>query len=144
MTYFLNSAKMALLLAVITAAPAVLSAQPRCGLHTIQGSYGFYYTSGIPGGTPYGIGVGVVTFDGAGKGTSTETASVNPLGIFTATSSVEYTVDPDCTGTITWTYPPEFGNLVVNAKFVITDNGKGFYTIGTDAGSMSYGVFTRQ
>ena len=142
MKRLLHVARMALWLALVIMTPALLSAQARCGLHTVQGSYGFYYTSGVPGSPSYGIGVGVVTFDGTGKATSTETVSLSGQ-ILSATSSVAYTVNPDCTGTITWTYP-DFGGLVVQGKLVITDNGKGIYTIGTDSGSLSYGVYTRQ
>ena len=135
-------AKFALLVALITMAPGLLSAQTQCGPQTLHASFGFYYTSGVSGTPTYGVGIGVVSFDGAGKATSSETVSISGT-ILRATSSVTYTVNPDCTGTITWTYP-DFGDLVVHADLVIADNGKTIYTIGTDAGSLSYGVYTRQ
>lgn len=130
-----------LVTAAVILAPNAM-AQAKCNLETIKGSYGFYYTSGIPGSPSYGIGVGVVSFDGAGKGTSTETVSLSGT-ILEATSSATYTVNEDCTGTISWTYP-DFGGLVVNGRIVITDNGKSIITIGTDAGSLSYGIYTKQ
>lgn len=142
MSRVLSTTKVALFLALVVIVPASVSAQPRCGAQTLQGSYAFYYTSGVPGTPSYGIGVGVVSFDGAGKGTSTETVSVNGT-VFRATSSVTYTVEANCSGTITWTYP-DFGNLTVRADLAIADNGKTIYTLGTDAGSLSYGVYTRQ
>lgn len=137
-----NAVRTVGLVALCIMAPALLSAQAHCGLQTLQASYAFYYTSGVPGTPSYGVGVGVVTFDGAGKATSTETVSVGG-SIIPAVSSVTYTVKPNCTGTITWTYP-DFGGLVVHADLVIADNGKTIYTIGTDSGSMSYGIYTRQ
>ncbi len=142
MSHVQSWAKLVLLVAVIVIVPASVSAQPRCGLQTLHGSYAFYYTSGVPGTPAYGVGVGVVSFHGAGKGTSTETVSVSGE-ILRATSSVAYTTKEDCTGSITWTYPA-FGNLVVTADFAIADNGKTIYTIGTDAGSLSYGVYAKQ
>ena len=142
MTSSFNLGKMGMLLALLTVAPALSSALGRCDVQSLQSSYAFYYTSGIPGTPAYGVGVGVVSFDGAGKGVSTETVSINGA-IMRARSDVSYTVKPNCTGTITWTYP-DFGGLVVRGDIVISDNAKTIYTIGTDDKSLSYGVYTRQ
>ena len=143
MTYLSRATKVALLLALMTIATGFLSAQPQCYVHSLRGGYAGSYTSGVIGTPTGGVGVGVQTFDGAGRGSSIETVSINGTIVRGARATIRYTVNLDCTGTITWTYP-DFGNLVVKADFVLTDNLKMLYTIGTDAGSISTGVFTKQ
>ena len=104
-----QTAKLALVAGLMTLAPSLVSAEPECSASTLNGAYA-YGASGLntaPG--PPGVvtpspsnQVGIVTFDGAGKFkiilTSVSAYGVTPLFIpFSGT----YTVNPDCSGTLT-------------------------------------------
>ncbi len=138
-----KAARVIFLVLLVTMASGVASAQGQCGLQTLKGTFAFHYTGGLPGTPAYGVGIGVVSFDGTGKGSHTETVSINGAIFKGVPADVEYTVKPNCSGTITWTYPT-FGGLKVEGEFVIADNGKSMYATGTDEGSISLGFYTRQ
>jgi hypothetical protein len=78
--------------------------------------------------------VGTFTFDGSGNVTGASTSSQNG-NIGRATQTGTYTVNADCTGTITVQVTP--GGYSSHYSFVIDDNGSGFQFICTDSGPIS-------
>lgn len=136
---FSRAAKAALLLALITVTSGLLSAQPRCFIFQLQGSYAFV---GSGSATPIGqiTMIGVQTFDGQGNFTLTETASFGGT-IVPSSLSGKYTVNVDCTGTATTKFPDgSTGRL----SFVVADNGKTIYAMEADTGVNLSIVFTKQ
>jgi hypothetical protein len=113
-------------------APALASAQaPRCS--TLSGSYAVVFSGTFlpPGATsliPYN-GVGIQTFDGLGKITGTESGNFGGLILRNAPLTGTYTLNSDCTGTVTSKFPD--GSLG-HADFVVADGGKTIYAIGVD------------
>lgn len=141
-----KAARAALLLAIIVATPALLSAQPRCNQYSLRGSYAFHFmgsqvtTQGSSQITTQIAMVGIETFDGNGKTTMTESASFGGF-VTKATISGTYTVKDDCSGSIVGTFPDgSIGHL----DFVIADNGRTIYAIEMDMGVILSGVFKQQ
>jgi hypothetical protein len=102
--------------------PRVHAATPTCSLGTLKDSYGYTATGTIPGLGDIAA-VGILTADGAGhvSGADTVAASNGVIEhrIFTGT----YTVDADCTGSITLQFDaPTFSGLAT-ADIVIVDKG---------------------
>jgi hypothetical protein len=102
----------------------------RCTLASLKGCYGYSYT-----GTVQGFGsiaaVGPINFDGEGNTSATYSVNLggtNFQGSFTGT----YTVNDDCTGTITINLP-RLG-ISSNGRFVIVEEGKEAPFMGTDPG----------
>ena len=113
--------------------PTVQAAASSCSLSTLRGSYGYTATGTIPG-----IGdlaaVGIIFYDGAGhvRGTDTAAASIGVIEARTFTGT--YTVDGDCTGTITLRFDaPTFSGLAT-ADFVIVNKGTKVLGIQTTPG----------
>jgi hypothetical protein len=119
-------------LAVVVTTRSTVYAQ--CSNATLTGSYGF---KGDGFGTHNGHGnaipfaqVGVVTFDGAGNASFTTTQVFNSSGgeLFEAIPGT-YTVNSDCTGTVTI---EDFG---LHFYIVTVGGGAEFFAIQTDIGS---------
>ncbi|HKU25259.1 MAG TPA: hypothetical protein VJQ54_07280 [Candidatus Sulfotelmatobacter sp.] len=78
-----------------------------CSLSTLTGSYGFtqtgFFTFPEKGGGGYAptADVGVISFDGAGQFTANFTDSTNGKVTTGLSAPGTYTVNPDCTGTLT-------------------------------------------
>jgi hypothetical protein len=105
----------------------------RCSATKLAGSYGFTTTGSIVAAGPIGLvaDVGVLTFDGIGGVSQSETLSLN--GAISERSSVgQYFVEPDCTGDMSLTLPPPAG--VATSRFVIVDHGNELRFIVTGAG----------
>ncbi len=100
-----------------------------CSNASLSGSFGFTAT-----GTVLAVGpvaqVGRQTFDGEGNTAGTGTISANG-NIFRGTFTGTYTVNPDCTGSLTF---EESVLGVVHADVVIVDDGREFRAIQTDPG----------
>lgn len=108
-----------------------------CRLETLKGGYGLtFHGYGTTGPVPALInafipvaGVGVMTFDGSGGLSLSETVSRG--GIATPlVASGTYTVNPDCTGSL----------AAVNAanwNFVIVDHGRHILAINLDQGRVA-------
>jgi len=77
--------------------------------------------------------VGTFTFDGSGNVTGATVSSQNG-NIVRGTQTGTYTVNPDCTGTIT-VQPP--GGHAAHYSFVMDDSENGFQYICTDSGPIS-------
>ena len=89
--------------------------------------------------------VGAQTFDGNGGTTATATVSLSG-NILKVTITGTYTVNPDCTGSMTLNIssqnPPV--SLTNHAFFVIEDSLAGFRAIQTDQGVVVSGTARRQ
>jgi len=110
-----------------------------CSLQTLRGNYGFQVTGLALGGTPL-AGVALITFDGAGSYTGKDSTSFG--GFFSeGTLTGTYTVNDDCTGTTTTTFPNGF---VVTSNIVIVDNGKEILMVISNQGEVGSGTLKRQ
>ena len=115
-------------------APTVKADDKGCSNETLRGTFA-YTSTGFITAPPAFAGpfaeTGTQTFDGRGATTAAVTSSQNgnilPLAI-TGT----YTVNPDCTGTMTLQVSPIA--VTVDVFFVIDDSGNGFQAIETDPG----------
>ena len=98
-------------MAVVTMASSAYA--QRCSLDGVAGKYGF-----SDSGTIVGVGaraaVGLLTFNAAGKVNGSVTSSLNG-SISQTTLSGTYTVDPDCSGTASFTELDQNGNPVLTA-----------------------------
>lgn len=114
-----------------------------CSLGTLQGRYGLtFHGLGTSGPVPAPInafipvaGVGMMTFDGNGSLSLSETLSFGGK-IAPLTASGTYTVNPDCTGSL----------QAVNAahlNFVIVHNGREILAINTDPGRVAADNFEK-
>lgn len=121
----------------------------RCTNRTLSGDYGFTITGAIlsipgvalpPGGLPL-RGVAMTTFDGRGRLTQVDHVVVNggPPPVDWTVGQGTYSVNPNCTGTLTINMP---GNPLspVKLHFVIVRNGKEIRTVGDSGNDTSIGV----
>lgn len=111
---------------------------PTCTLKTLEGRYlstfsGFLVppTPGVTTQTPL-AGAQVDIFNGDGTGTHQATVSFNGAITQFRDVRVNYTVNTDCSGTITLQLP--FGD--VNSDMYIAPNGAEFVVVETDTGSI--------
>jgi hypothetical protein len=109
----------------------------KCSANSLAGRYGFMVTGtivasfpGIPPG-PH-ANVGTVTLNNNGTLSFTGTQSFNGA-IIPSTSTGIFSVNPDCTGSVT------FANGV-SLNFVVVDNGKELYFIQTLPGTVVSGT----
>ena len=104
-----------------------------CTTASLSGTFG-YTSAGTLVGAESGpfVQVGRQTFDGKGNTTATAITSVNGNS-FPVTIKGTYTVNPDCTGSLTLNVSPL--DITVHADFVITDGGAEFRGMVTDSGS---------
>lgn len=128
-----QTANLALALGLMTLAPSLANAQPRC--ESLNGTYAFAstVTISLPGPPPViapWYGIGIMIFDGVGKLTATQTTNF-PGGpvLRNIPLTGSYILNPDCTGTMIVKFPnfPDF-----HSDFVIADNFKTIYAINTD------------
>ncbi len=119
--------------------PAALADNKGCSNITVKGTYAFTGTGSfvLPAALagPFAE-VGTQTFDGRGATTYAATLSQNG-NIVPVTATGTYTVNADCTGTMTVLVAPF--SATVHIFFVIENAGSEFRAIETDAG----GVITR-
>ena len=124
MTNRFKTAKLAMTLGVMALVPSLTSAQPRC--ESLIGTYAFTFSStitlpGPPAITAQWYGIGIMTFDGIGNLTATQTTNF-PGGpvLRNVPLSGTYTLNPDCTGVMIVKFPnfPESHH-----DFVMADNG---------------------
>ena len=123
-------------LAVVVTTTTTSTVYAQCSNATLTGSYGFKETGfGARNGKANGPAipvatVGVVTFDGAGNASFTLTQVINSSGgAFYDAIPATYTVNSDCTGTITI---EDFG---LHFYIVTVGGGAGLFAIQTDIGS---------
>ena len=141
-------------LAIVSAAafllgivPMAQAAEPKeCSNATLQGSFGYTSTGTLlpsfvppPFAGPFGE-VGRQTFDGKGNTEATGTLSANGNILSKVTFQGTYTVNPDCTGSMT--ISSSLG--VSHADLVIDDDGAELRLIFTDAGVVETRVYRKQ
>jgi hypothetical protein len=124
------------LLTLALAASSTLAAHASgCTNRTMQGAWvqslqGLIF---LPDGTSLVLtGVTKTTYDGLGNLTALDASGVNgnvPPGWRTGTGS--YTVNPDCTGTETISFP---GQADIHAQFVLAQSGNKLHYVNVDAG----------
>ena len=140
---------------VIFATVFVLGVAPRaragedkgCSDATLEGSFGYTSTGTLlpsyvppPFAGPFGE-VGRQTFDGKGKTKATATLSANG-NIQEVTIAGTYTVNPDCTGSMTLNVSPI--GATVDAYLVVDDDGTEIRVVGTDSGVIETRVYKKQ
>jgi hypothetical protein len=109
----------------------------------LQGSYGFSRSGTAASGTLSVVAAGVLVFDGAGNVSGHDTTSVNG-NIIRRTFSGTYTLNSDCTGSMTITFLTGTPGRVSPSDFVIVDDGKGLLLINTNAGEVVLGSARKQ
>ena len=119
-------------------APTMSAADKGCSNASLQGTFAYtgtgFVVTPVARAGPFAE-VGTQTFDGNGATTTTFTASGNG-NLFQTTFTGTYTVNPDCTGTISLVAPgpvPPAG-VIVTLFFVMDDNLDGFQAIETIPG----------
>jgi hypothetical protein len=116
-----------------------------CSDSSLRGSFGFTNTGTNLALPPPFAGpiaqIGRQTFDGRGNTDATATLSANG-NIFRVTVQGTYSVNPDCTGSMTLSISPLGATALVD--FVIDDDGSELRAIITDAGAIESLVFKRQ
>jgi hypothetical protein len=118
-----------------------------CSKASVHGIFGYSSTGTLldsyvpaPYAGPFGE-VGRQAFDGRGNTSATATTSSNG-NIAPVTIEGTYTVNADCTGSMTLNVSP-FGSTV-HADFVIDDEGAELRAIGTDSGLIETRVYRKQ
>lgn len=112
------------------------SAGNGCSVASLKGSYGYYRSGQGSFGGPLAS-VGVFFFDGAGKASAIQNISRDGELDLDSRFTATYTIAPNCSGSAFSDDGTEF------ARFVVTDDGKGFYLFGESEGSTIFGVGTR-
>ena len=111
---------------LLTAAVAPVQAAQLCSKSTIRGTYGSVLTGTVPGVGPFAT-VALVTFDGFGGWSYTESGNFNgnPIPKHTVTGS--YTVASNCTGSSS-------DSSGATQDFVIVNGGQEILMVGTVPG----------
>jgi len=128
-------ASLALTIITFVLAPQAFSAQCPLGNATLHGSYTVFGTGTIVGVGPL-TALGVHTWDGQGNTVATFTASVNG-NIFPGIAVTgTYSVNPDCTASLSESDGAHY-------NFVVSPDGNSATWIRTDAGTVLSGTETR-
>ncbi len=120
-----------------------------CTVARFNGSYGFSQLGSVVGITQIPIpaaDVGVFHADGKGNLSGSEVVNVGGQLFSDTFTEGKYEVNPDCTGTATWTAvfsdgrPPQ----TRTATFVVTDKFKELHILSTGPGTVLVGVARKQ
>jgi hypothetical protein len=118
-----------------------------CSIGTLHGSFGYTATGTLlPSAVPVSLAgpfgeIGRQTFDGNGHTTATATINANG-NIINVTIEGTYTVNPDCTGSMTRNVSPL--GVTAHDDLVIDDEGVELRTIATDPGEIETYVYRKQ
>ena len=126
---------LALAIVAFVLVPLALGAQCPLGNATLHGSYTVFGTGTIVGVGPLAA-LGVHTWDGQGNTVATFTASVNGNILPGIAVTGTYSVNPDCTATLTESDGAHY-------NFVVSPDGNSSTWIRTDAGTVLSGTETR-
>ncbi|GAA1949505.1 hypothetical protein [Catenulispora subtropica] len=125
--------------AITLAAPARAAAvqlhNEGCSLRTLQGAYSGNI-SGISSDGPFNFQATNV-FNGDGTGTGIKVTRVDESGVSTYTAELTYTLDEDCTGTLT---AVRSTGVTTHYVIVVTDDGKKVAMLQTDPGFVADGT----
>jgi hypothetical protein len=134
---------LALMLGFTILAPSVSLAQKRCTTGTLQGQYVFTGRGFIE---PIEPGVqrmhyGIFVFDGAGKLSGKQSSS---RGGKTGREKLEgtYTLDADCSGTMTFAFPNKPASET-HWDLYVTEDGRAGHIIRMDDGAMAVRSFEK-
>jgi hypothetical protein len=141
-----------LTLAALTFAPIskrltkAVRASNGCTDATLNGTYALLEPSGITGSRPHSRGVpwqfaGIETFDGSGNTSVSYTAAVNGIVYTNQTGAGTYTVNSDCTGSISLTSGDAGG---VTANFALANAASEIYGIITNQGDTATFIEKKQ
>jgi hypothetical protein len=122
-------------LAIVTTAHADNDKQEDCSVATLKGSFGYTVTGALvtgSGAEPFAA-VGRLTFDGTGNFENIRTISRNGNILLDVEGVGTYTVDPDCTGSFTFT---DGGVVTLSTDIVIDDHGNELRMIATSPGTV--------
>src|SRR5215813_1314468 len=111
-----------------------------CDNSIVKGQHGFSYTGTIAGGGGSITGIGAETCDDNGNCVGFGTNTVDGVASSTTFTGV-YTINPDCTSSVTTTYPD---GSVFHSAVVILNGGDEFHFIGTDPGASYLGIEKRR
>jgi hypothetical protein len=113
-----------------------------CSDRTFKGSYGFISTGHRIGDIP-GLRANVGLFTADGKGNISASGTKSKDGLITQYKNIAgtYTVNSDCTGSITWTKSDGEEKYV---DFVIVDGNNEIFTIDADDGRVKTGIIKKQ
>lgn len=109
-----------------------------CSARTLHGTYVFRSQGTFPDGSP-GVFVGTQTFDGVGLVQSSNTGSIGGF-IIKDSGTLTYTVNSDCTGTLTLVLP----QMTINWDIFIADNGKKILAVIANPGFVFSAEYTKQ
>jgi hypothetical protein len=137
----------AMLCARSTVAQQASAVAKECSKANVHGIFGYSSTGTLldsyvpaPYAGPFGE-VGRQAFDGRGNTSGTATTSSNG-NIAPVTFAGTYTVNADCTGSMTLNVSPF--ESTVHAAFVIDEEGVELRAIGTDSGLIETRVYRKQ
>ena len=122
--------------------PSAEAQDHQCSNASLVGSFGFTGTGTVfnPSVSLFAQ-VGRQTFDGKGNTDATANTSINGAS-FPVTIKGTYTVNPDCTGSLTLHVSPV--DITVHADLVMVSDGAEFRAIVTDPGSVVTFVAKKQ
>ncbi len=134
------------LLTLILAQPPLVKAQS-CSNATLNGSYGFlaqtFYLAHdrVPVGSAYmGASTGIVTFDGKGNSSGSETGNAAGYS-FHRTYTGTYSVNPDCTATATINLP---NGETATGTYTIVDEGNELELVNLGDTLVEFARFRKQ
>jgi hypothetical protein len=140
--FFDNHSRAAIAMVALGLA-ASARAESNCSVATLKGTFGFnangFLTAPSPGPGPFAA-IGVQSFDGKGNTAATSTVSVNG-DVHRVTINGTYTVNSDCTGSMTLTFSPS--GLVNHLDFLVFSNGAKLQGIRTDPGVVGTGNYRK-
>ncbi len=116
--------------------PGVHTVHAQCTNATLTGNYGLNFSGftskNLRGNEVPWVVIGVVTFDGAGNVSMTYSGAINGSVFTNQTGSGTYTVNSDCTGSLSLTAGDAAGT---DADLVIISGGTEVFGVITDTGS---------
>jgi hypothetical protein len=135
--YAVQIAGLASLVFLSEARPA--AAKSGCTTKDVNGNYDYTVTGTAIGTGPIAA-VGLVSTDGSGNLSAVETDAINGT-IIRRTVTGTYTVNANCTGTVTFT---DNFNQTTHLDIVIGDDSRGIRFIQTDPGNVVTGSASKQ
>jgi hypothetical protein len=114
----------------------------QCNLGSLAGNYAdLASASAIPGGLAPAVCAGIVTFDGKGILTARESHSFNGFIVPVANYTGTYTMNSDCSGTMTLQSVEQ--GFTTKQNFVVTEDNKEILYVVQDDGVVSSGVMKK-
>ena len=126
----------------------MVHAQSGCSVASLSGNYGFIQPAGVTHSGKKGKGanvpwqfIGVATFDGAGDISAAYSGSLNGQVFTNQTTAGTYTVNSDCTGSVSYT---SGGAAGATYNLVIADGGNEIFAVDTGTGDTASVILKKQ